>query len=158
MERQCSRGHNSTEPGEVADDTLARHITAPAHDSTQGEAGQLGEKLEVAIAETLGYEEAINEISQTGRCTVTRSTRCTPSRRLTPAGMAGIEGAATTAIQSREPKREEEKGGESTGRVGERPSHLVGLDQVGWCLTGGPAARQVGQGQQLGQEGVLTKK
>jgi hypothetical protein len=45
--------------------------------------------------------------------------------------VAGIEDASAAAIQSRELEREEEKGGAMTGRVGERPSHLVGLDQVG---------------------------
>jgi hypothetical protein len=35
------------------DDTSARHSTTRAHDIIKGKAGQLREKLEVAIAETL---------------------------------------------------------------------------------------------------------
>jgi hypothetical protein len=54
MVRQCSHSHDGTKPGQDANGTSARHIIAPAHNNTQGEAGQLGKKLEVAIAETLG--------------------------------------------------------------------------------------------------------
>jgi hypothetical protein len=46
--------------------------------------------------------------------------------------VARIKGALAAAIKSRELEREVEKGGVTTGRVGERSSHLVGLDQVGW--------------------------
>jgi hypothetical protein len=53
MARQCPRGHDDTKPGEGADDTSARHRTPPAPDLTQGKAGQLKTKLEVAMVETL---------------------------------------------------------------------------------------------------------
>jgi hypothetical protein len=53
MARQCSRGHDGTKLGEDADDTSASHSTAPAPDFVKGKAGQLEEKLEVAMAETL---------------------------------------------------------------------------------------------------------
>jgi hypothetical protein len=42
------------------------------------------------------------------------------------------------------------EGGATTGRVGERPSHLVGLDQVGWH-------RQVGQRPTGGPGESLTR-
>jgi hypothetical protein len=59
MTRQCSRGHDGTKPVEDADDTSARHNTAPEHDIIKGKVRQLREKLEVAMAETLdaGAEE-----------------------------------------------------------------------------------------------------
>jgi hypothetical protein len=53
MARQCSRGHDDTKPGEDTDDKSVRHITTPAHDIIMGKARQPGEKLEVAMAETL---------------------------------------------------------------------------------------------------------
>jgi hypothetical protein len=53
MARQCPHGHDDTKPGEGADDSSARQSTAPAHDTIKGKAKQLGEKLEVAMAETL---------------------------------------------------------------------------------------------------------
>jgi hypothetical protein len=54
MARQCPRGHNGTKPGEGADDTSARHSTYQRQISPRGKAKQLEEKLEVAMAETLG--------------------------------------------------------------------------------------------------------
>jgi hypothetical protein len=53
MVRQCSRGHDGTNPWEDADDTPARHSTTPAPDIVKGKAGQLREKLEFAMAKTL---------------------------------------------------------------------------------------------------------
>jgi hypothetical protein len=85
-----------------------------------------------------GHGEAIREISRTGRCAITGSTGCAPSRWLTPARVAGIEGAAAEAIQSREPEREEKKGGASFGRVGS--------DRATWSgSTRCAGAQQVGQ-------------
>jgi hypothetical protein len=70
--------------------------------------------------------------------------------------VAGIEDATAVAIQSWEPEREEEKGGASSGRVRERPSHLVGLNPVvqrpdRWA--GGPTG-----GPREGFNQKLTKK
>jgi hypothetical protein len=54
MARQCPRGHDGTKPGEGAEDSSARYITHQHQISPRGKAKQLEEKLEVAMAETLG--------------------------------------------------------------------------------------------------------
>jgi hypothetical protein len=54
MARQCPRSHDVTKSGEGADDSSARHITHQHQISPRGKAKQLEEKLEVAMAETLG--------------------------------------------------------------------------------------------------------
>jgi hypothetical protein len=51
MARQCPCGHDSTKPGEGADDTSASHLTHQAPDLAEGKAKRLETKLEVAMAE-----------------------------------------------------------------------------------------------------------
>jgi hypothetical protein len=78
-----------------------------------------------------GHREAIGKISWTGRCTIARSTERTPSRRLAPARAVGIEhggGNGDSVVTTRERGRRGERA-DWPGRG--RPSHLVGLDQVG---------------------------
>jgi hypothetical protein len=76
-----------------------------------GEArGRHGRNPRCGRRRSQGHGEAIGKISWTGRCAIARSTRCAPSRRLTPAGVVRIEGTTAVASQSRELKREEEKG------------------------------------------------
>jgi hypothetical protein len=85
-----------------------------------------------------GHREAISKISRTGRCAVARSTERTPSRRLALARAVGIErgggnGDSVGKAEQLEMKLErEERRGEHADWPGRgRPSHLVGLDQVG---------------------------
>jgi hypothetical protein len=83
---------------------LAHHHTSARQH--HGEAGHLKKKLEVSHGEnprygrrrSRGREEAIEGISRTGRCAITRSTRRAPSWRLTPEGVVRIEGGAVAAI------------------------------------------------------------
>jgi hypothetical protein len=96
-----------------------RHIGKPPHapapDLTEGKAKRLETKLEVAMAEIQGaagdgaegVEGVIDQISQTGRSAVVRSTDCYPSRWLTPAEVIGIERGGGGVTQSPEHGREE---------------------------------------------------
>jgi hypothetical protein len=54
-----------------------------------------------------GVEGVIDQISQTCRSAVARSTDCNPSRRLTPAEVVGIKRGSDRATQSPEHGREE---------------------------------------------------
>jgi hypothetical protein len=71
MARQCPCGHDGIKPGEVADDTSAKH---QAPDLAKDRAKQLEIKLEVAMAKIPSFEGeedasvrgAIDKISQTG--------------------------------------------------------------------------------------------
>jgi hypothetical protein len=54
MARQCPHGHNGTKPGEGVDDLSVRHNIHQHQISPRGKAKQLEEKLEVAMAKTLG--------------------------------------------------------------------------------------------------------
>jgi hypothetical protein len=151
MARQCSRGHDGTKPGEDVDDTSARHSTAPAHDIIKGKPGSSGEAWDhhgrnprCGRRPSRGHGEAIGEISRTGRCTIVRSTGCAPSRWLTPAGVAGMEGAAAVASQSRELEREEEKGAQRLAGSGCDRATWSGSTK--WAGTDRWASsRQVGQ-------------
>jgi hypothetical protein len=51
MARKCPRGHDDTNPGEVADDMSANHLTRQAPDLAEDRAKQLEIKHEVAMAE-----------------------------------------------------------------------------------------------------------
>jgi hypothetical protein len=98
-----------------------RHVGKPpqpqpsAPDLAEGKAKRLETKLEVTMAEIQGaggdraegVEGVINQISQTGRSTIARSTDCYPSRRLTPAEAVGIERGGGGVTQSPELGREE---------------------------------------------------
>jgi hypothetical protein len=116
------------------------------------------EKLEIAMAKTLGAggdgaeDIGSNQRDLTDRqCAIVRSTGCTPSRRLTPAGVAGIEDATTAAIQSREPEREMEKGARRL--AGSGSDRAIWLGSTRWAS--GPTGGSVGR--QVGQERVLTR-
>jgi hypothetical protein len=71
MARQCPRGHDGIKPGEVADDTSAKH---QAPDLAKDRAKQLEIKLEVAMAKIPSFggegdasvRGAIDKISRTG--------------------------------------------------------------------------------------------
>jgi hypothetical protein len=126
------------------------HTSARQH---RGEAGQLEKKLEFSHGgnprcrrqPSRGREEAIEGISRTGRCAIVRSTRCAPSRRLTPTRVARIEGEAVAAIQSQELEREEERGAH-------RVDWSVGCDRATRSdSTRWAGARQLGRGGQVGQ-------
>jgi hypothetical protein len=108
------------------------HCTPPEATSTPGEASRAREEERGSRSETLGFgrrriyaqEEAIDKISRMARCAIARSTRCAPSRRLTPAKLAGIEGQRR--FWSQELRAGEERGGDVV--------HLAGssLTEPGW--------------------------
>jgi hypothetical protein len=50
MVRQCPRGHDGINLGEVTDDTSVNHLTRQAPDLTEDRAKHLEIKLEVAMA------------------------------------------------------------------------------------------------------------
>jgi hypothetical protein len=100
--------------------------------AARGEArGRHGQNPRCRRRRSQGHREAISEISRTGKCTIARSTERAPSRRLALAGVVQIEGVVAVAIQSRERARGGEGWREDWPGRG-RPSHLVGLNQVGW--------------------------
>jgi cytochrome c1 len=51
MARQCPRGHDGINPGEVADDMSTHHLTRHAPDLAMEKAKQLEIKIEVTMAE-----------------------------------------------------------------------------------------------------------
>jgi hypothetical protein len=55
MARQCPRDHDVIKRGEVADDTLANHLTRQAPDLAEDRAKQLEIKLEVAMAKNQSF-------------------------------------------------------------------------------------------------------
>jgi hypothetical protein len=155
MARQCSRSHDGTKPGDDADDTSARHSTTPAHDTVQGKAGQLGEKLEVAMAETLdaggdGAEDTGKQLVRSHGQAGAPSRdlpSAPPSQWLAPAGVAGIERGGGDPV-ARARVRGEERGGATSGRVESdratcsRSTRWAGADR--WAR-----GQQVGPGYQL---------
>jgi hypothetical protein len=138
MARQCSCGHDGTKPGEDADDMSARHnmhqhqISSRERPSSSRRSSRSPwPKPRCGKRRGRGHREAIGKISWTGRCTIARSTERTPSRRLALAGAVGIErggGNGDSVARARERGRRGERA-DWPGRG--RPSHLVGLDQVG---------------------------
>jgi hypothetical protein len=111
------------------------------HTSTrqhQGEAGQLVEKLKIAMVETLGAGgDGAKDTGSNQRDLTDRQLRHREIYRMHPISMAnsggggrnrGRDGSGDPVAGARARGGE---GGASSGRVGERPSHLVGLDQVG---------------------------
>jgi hypothetical protein len=108
MARQCPRGHDSTKPGEGADDMSASHLTRQAPDLTEDRAKQLETKLEVAMAEiqSVGGDRdkstkgVIDKICRTGRSVIVGSIDCDPSQRRTPAELVRIERGGGGATQS----------------------------------------------------------
>jgi hypothetical protein len=69
MARQCSCGHDDTKPGEVANDTSAKHIIAPARGDIKGKPDSSGRSSRLSMAETLGAggEGAESTEKQLGR-------------------------------------------------------------------------------------------
>jgi hypothetical protein len=146
MARQCPRGHDGTKPGEGADDMSARHSTPPAPYLAKGKGraareearGRHGQNPRRGRRRSRGHKGAIDKISRTGRCAVAGSIDRDPSRRLAPAGAAGIKcGGGEGDAVARARARGEGEEGASNGRVG--------LDQVG-------RRRQVGPDRQVGPE------
>jgi hypothetical protein len=100
--------------------------------------GRHGQNPRYGRRRSRGHREAIDKISRTGTCAVAGSIKRTPSRWLAPAGAVGIERGGGDSVARAQARGEGE--GRTSGLAGsERPSHLVGLDQVGW-------RQQVGQG------------
>jgi hypothetical protein len=130
------------------------------HTSTRqhhGEVRYLEKKLEVVHGRnprcgrrrSRGRKEAIREISWIGWCAIVRSTRCAPSRRLTPARVVGIEGDVAAAIQLQELGREEEGGGamhQLAGSGSTEPARSS-LTRWAWCPTGGTRGPTGGLGE-----------
>jgi hypothetical protein len=73
MAGQCPRGHDGIKPGEVTNNTSAKHLTRQAPDLTEDRAKQLKIKLEVAMAKIQSFRGegdasvwgAIDKISRT---------------------------------------------------------------------------------------------
>jgi hypothetical protein len=69
MARQSWRDHDDTEPGEVANVTSTKHITAPARGGIKGKPDSSGRSSRSSMVETLGAggDEAESTGKQSGR-------------------------------------------------------------------------------------------
>jgi hypothetical protein len=147
MVRQCLRDHDGTKPGEDADDTSARHSTHQ-HQISSGERPSSSRRSSRSPWPKPSVWEVTEPRAQGGnqQDLTDRQVRHREIYRAHPISTASSGGSSRDQARRRRWRLSHESSGERkgegeradwTGR--ERPSHLVGLDQVGWC-------RQVGQG------------
>jgi hypothetical protein len=153
MARQCPRGHNGIEPGEVADDTSTKHqLTKPSSHRGQGLATReqardchgRGPELRrrrgcgrpgsnhVDLADRRNRRRLIYRLSDISAAKTNGARRNRARRRRGDTVTRGVAGEKETRVSERE---------EATDRT----DRAAGRAQpVGWC-------RQVGLAQQVGQ-------
>jgi hypothetical protein len=138
--RQCSRGHDGTKLGEDADDTSVRH-SMHQHQISSRERPSSSRRSSRSPWPKPSVQEATEPRAQGGnRQDLTdRQVRRREIYRAHPISTASSRGSGRNRARRRQRRLSHESSGERKGEGEhvdwpgqERPSHLVGLNQVDW--------------------------